>query len=113
MNKQVENIIEKALREEPSFQLRKGFADRMVLLVRKKERASQRKIYFWIALGSMFIVGAGVGILIYYFPTFYQLVSSGQGFTGMIPIAVLIGILIVVIEFIDKKLVRDKIISSL
>jgi ABC-type Na+ efflux pump permease subunit len=111
MKKRIEQLIDEALRKEPTFQLRKDFKDRVIQAIRKKEKASQRKLYMWMALGTLIIIGFGYGVISYFLPS---MMESFQGFNGssqIIPLAVLIGVIVIVIQFLDKRLVKDKMLT--
>ncbi|MEM6830756.1 MAG: hypothetical protein AAF551_09595 [Bacteroidota bacterium] len=49
----IDQLIEESLKNEPSFQLRKDFKDKVTLRIRRKERRSQRILY--LALGFVSI----------------------------------------------------------
>lgn len=108
MKKNVDQIIEEALKVEPQFELGVDFKDRVTKMIKKKERRSQRRLYLLISLGVLVMFGAGAA-LIQYFGDFKSLSQFDQ----MGPFAIMIGGLIVVIQYLDKKLVKDKFIKQL
>lgn len=109
MKRRLEDLIDEALSTEPSFQLRKDFKDRVVQVVRKRERASQRRLYLWMALGTFIIFGFGYATMAYFMPT---VLERFGGMTNtveqIVPMGVLIGIIIIAIQYLDKKLVKDR-----
>lgn len=112
--KKIEQLIDEVLRTEPDFQLRKDFKDRVVQIIKRQEKASQRKLYFWMALGTLVIFGFGYTTIAYFLPgTFESLNSFNDGLSGIIPLAVLIGLLIIVVQYLDKRLVKNKLLMNI
>ncbi|WP_424961261.1 hypothetical protein [Ekhidna sp.] len=109
MNKQIEDLIDEALKTEPSFQLRKDFKDRVLQVIKRKEKASQRRLYLWMALGTLVIFGFGYATIAYFMPT---VLESFGGVTNtleqIIPLGILAGVIIFAIQYLDKKLVKDR-----
>ncbi len=113
MKENIEKMIDDALRTEPLFQLRKDFKDRVVEAVRKQEKTSLRRVYLWIALGVLVIFGFGYGTIAYFMPTVFDNFNTMKdGFGQIIPFAVLIGIMITLIQYLDKRLVQKKLYTS-
>ncbi len=106
--KNFDKIVEDGLRMETDFKLGLDFKDKVVKLIRKRERISQRKFYLMIALGMITIVGSGLGVVLY-FADFQAFASLGQ----IVPLAVLVGSLVAGIQYLDKKLVKDKMFKQL
>jgi len=110
MSERVENSIEKALRSEPRLNLGDGFADKVVRKIRKRESANQRKLYIWMILGVLAMFGFGYVIIKVFMPETItgQSFNLGDQFNKVIPFSVLVGILVVAIQFLDQKLVKEK-----
>lgn len=108
MTKRIEQLIDEALKKEPTFQLRKDFKDRVIQSIRKKEKANQRKLYLWMAMGTLIIIGLGYGIISYFLPTMLESFKGFNGSNQIIPLGVLVGIITIVIQYLDKRLVKDK-----
>lgn len=109
MSEKLEKLIDQALKEEPTFKLRNDFKDRVVKIIKRKERIAQRHMYVWIALGSLVILGFGYGILLYFLPHVLEhLTTAHSGVGSIIPFGIVGGILISIVQFLDKKLVKDK-----
>ncbi|MEP1095536.1 MAG: hypothetical protein ABJG78_10520 [Cyclobacteriaceae bacterium] len=106
--KNFETIIEEGLKMEPQFKLGLDFKDRVTKLIRKRERVSQRKFYMLIAFGIVAMFGAGFGVVLY-FADLAAFADLGK----IVPLAVLIGGLVAGIQFLDKKLVKDKMFKQL
>ena len=113
MKERLEEIVDQALKSAPTYRLSDGFKDQVVKMIRKKERTSQRKFYFLLTFGVLSFVIIGFILLVHYFPT---LITGSNNVLGIkeinrsIPFAILIGIAIAVIQYLDKKLVKDKMI---
>lgn len=108
MSDKLEKLIDEALKAELPFQLRGDFRDRIISIIQKKERRSQQRFYLLMALGMLTMSAVGIAIIFFYFPTIF----SGSGtMTKILPLAVLIGVLLVVVQYLDKKLVKDKMLS--
>ncbi|WP_370086276.1 hypothetical protein [Ekhidna sp.] len=109
MKERIEKLIDEALKMEPTFQLRKDFKDKVVLTIRKKEKANQRRLYLWMTFGTLIIFGFGYGTIAYFIPEALQNFGNMASWTSqLIPIAVLVGLLVLVIQYLDKRLVKDK-----
>ena len=108
MKKNIDQLIDDALKSEPNFNLGADFRDRVVKTIRKNERRSQRKLYVLISLGVLGIFGVGLGLVSY---LGIQELFSGMG--QLAPLAVLIGGAVVVIQYLDKKLVKDRLFKQL
>ena len=110
-----EEILENALKAEPSFKLKEGFSDRVLKAIRRKELRNQRKLYIWMALGFLVMFGFGVMLMSMFAPD--TLISSGifdlgDQFNRSIPFAIILGLVIVAIQYLDKKLIKDKYLFS-
>lgn len=108
MKKNFDQLIEEALSTEPAFKLGSDFKDRVVKLIRRKERKAQQKLYVLIALGTLLIFGAGFAVVML-FADLEMLSSLGQ----LTPLAAVIGGLVVLIQYLDKKLVKDRFFKQL
>ena len=107
--KDIDHIIEEALKTEPTFKLRKDFKDKVVQAIRKKERASHRRLYMWMTLGTLIILGFGYGTISYFLPSLLD--SFGNPTSGMdrvIPMAILVGIVVILVQYLDKYLVQKR-----
>ncbi|WP_436515979.1 hypothetical protein [Ekhidna sp. To15] len=112
--KKIEQLIDEVLKTEPDFQLRKDFKDRVVHVIKRQEKASQRKLYFWMALGTLIIFGFGYATIAYFLPgTFESFKGLNDGVSGIIPLAVLIGLLTIVVQYLDKRLVKNKLLMNI
>ena len=107
MNEDFEKIVEEGLRREPGFKLGLDFKDRVAKAIRRKEKISQRRFYVLILVGVILLFSAGVGVMAY----FGQLESFKQ-LGSVAPLAVVIGGMVVAVQWLDKKLVKDKLIQE-
>lgn len=105
--KKIEELIDQALKSEPAFKLSGDFKDRVLKAIKKRERKSQRRLYVLMALGIVIIMSFGVMILAY-----FQSLDTLNGFKNIVPIAVLIGGVIAVIQYLDNKLVKKKMFTQ-
>ena len=105
--KKIEELVDKALRTEPSFNLKNDFRDRVLKAVRRKEKISQRRLYMFMALGVVVMFGFGFAILAY-----FQNLESLSAFKNIVPIAVMIGGVVAIIQYLDNKLVKKKILTQ-
>ena len=113
MKVNIDHLIDEALKTEPYFNLRKDFKDRVVKAIRRQERISQRKLYSWMVLGTVVIVGLGYATISYFLPnTFEVLGKANQGISGLTPLAILIGVLVIFIQYLDKRLVKNKLLTN-
>ncbi len=107
--KNIDEIVDEALKAEPSFMLRKDFKDRIVQAIRKKERTSQRKLYLWMTLGTVVILAFGYATISYFLPSIFETFGgSSSGVDKIIPMATFIGIVMILIEYLDKNLRQRK-----
>lgn len=107
MSGRVDEIIEKALKSEPKLEFSEGFADKVVRTIRKKESQNQRKLYLWMALGCLVMFAFGFAIMKTFVPGYLD-GFSGDQFNKVIPLAVIIGLIVVFIQYLDQKLVKEK-----
>lgn len=113
MKERIEKLIDEALKIEPAFQLRKDFKDKVVLAIRKREKANQRRLYLWMVFGTLIIFGFGYGTIAYFIPEALQSFGNmTSGTSQLIPIAVLVGLLVLVIQYLDKRLIKDKMLHA-
>lgn len=113
MKHKIETLIDEVLKTEPEFQLRKDFKDRVLQVIRKQEKATQRKLFFWMALGTLVILGFGYATIAYFLPgTFESFNGFDDGVSKSIPLAVLLGVLIAAVQYLDKRLVKNKMIMK-
>ena len=103
MNKNLDKVIEDALKIAPTFQLGGDFKDRVTRLIRKNERRTQRKFYLLISMGVLLMFGVGLGMLEY-----FESMGVLSHLNQIVPVAVLLGGLVVMIQYLDKKLVKEK-----
>ncbi len=106
--KNFDKIVEDGLKMETDFKLGLEFKDKVVKLIRKRERVSQRKFYFLIVFGMITIVGSGLGVVLY-----FAELQSFESLRQIVPLAVLVGSLVAGIQYLDKKLVKDKMFKQL
>lgn len=115
MSREIEKLIDKSLRTEPKSFYSEGFADKVVGAIRKKETVRQRRLYFWIVLGCLAMFGFGFVILKVFVPNYIDansLFDLGDQFNKAIPFAVILGIVIVAIQYLDQKLIKEKYLFS-
>jgi hypothetical protein len=85
------------------YQLPIGFADRVLAKLQQRP-ASLFKEYFWLAAGWIsFLIGAGVSIFLIDFNFSWGAFRFLASYPGLLVLAVL---LISIIQWLDKKLVR-------
>lgn len=113
MKKHIDQIIDDALKSEPDFRLNQDFRNSVFKAIRRKEATFQRKIYFLIGLGVICMIAAGMVSIAYFIPglDLTALKGSSQGGESLVPIAILIGVMLVVIQFLDMKLIKDRYLS--
>lgn len=113
MKERIEKLIDEALKSEPSFELRKDFKDRVVKAIRKKEQAFQRRLYGWMLIGTLIIFGFGYATIAYFLPSALNSFSSINGISDqLIPGAVLVGVVVLVIQYLDKRLIKEKMLGA-
>ena len=115
MKEGIEKVLDQALKSAPTYQLSNDFKDQVIKMIRKKERASQRKFYFLLTFGVLSFVSLGFALMVYYFPSLLfgsNDVAGIKEINKSIPFAILIGIAIAVIQYLDKKLVKDRMILN-
>ncbi len=91
-----------ALRKD-AYHLPIGFADKVMAKLQQRP-ASLFKEYFWLAAGWVsFLIGTGVSIFLIDFNLSWGALRFLAGYPGLLALAAL---LIVVVQWLDKKLVR-------
>ena len=110
--KNIDHIIDEALKSEISFELRKDFKDRVFQSIRKKERAGQRRLYLWMTLGTLVILGFGYAIISYFMPSIFENFGTASSESGkLISLAVSAGVIILLIQYLDKQLVQERLLK--
>lgn len=115
MKEKLEHIIEQALRSEPDFKLNQDFKNRTFKAIRRNESKYQKRMYFLIAIGSLIMGFIGYGTISYFMPEVlksFSVNNSYENVNTLIPISVLVGVMLVVIQFLDKKLIKDQYFSN-
>ncbi|MEM6735968.1 MAG: hypothetical protein AAGC64_08310 [Bacteroidota bacterium] len=107
----IENWIDEALKTEIDFELSKGFEKNVFSTIKRKELRSQQKIYLFLALGVILIVLAGYVCIMLFFPDLIQKMSE-EKVNRLVPIAVIAGVLIVLIQYLDKKLIKERLVVN-
>lgn len=105
--KKVDELIDQVLKTEPTFKLSDGFKERVLKSIRKKDRRSQRILFALMGLGVIIIFGFGVSLLAY-----FQNLEALSSFKNIVPIAVLIGGVVAMIQYLDNKLVKKKMFTQ-
>ncbi len=105
--KKIEELIDQALQNEPSFKLRGDFKDRVLKAIRRKEKMSQRKLYVLMALGIVVMFGFGLAILAY-----FQNLEALSALKNIVPMAVMIGGVVALVQYLDNKLVKKKMFNQ-
>lgn len=105
--KKIEELIDQTLQTEPSFTIKSDFRDRVLKTIRRKEKLSQRKLYVLMALGIVVMFGFGLAILAY-----FQNLEALSTFKNIVPIAVMIGGVVAIIQYLDNKLVKKKMFAQ-
>ncbi len=103
----IDKLIEASFRNEPLFQLKEDFSDKLMLHLRKRERRRERKLYFCLSLGIAVLLTFGVIMISALVDLKY--IKIADGFT---PLAVLVGGLVVLFQYLDKRLVKDRMIKQ-
>ena len=109
MTKKVEKWVDDALRSEIDFSLRNDFKDKVIKKIKRKERISQRKLYFWMTFGIVAIVGCGFLVSTVFAPALFK---GLENFDQVIPIAIVVGVAITAIQYLDKVLVKNRLFGS-
>ena len=109
MSEKIEKWIDEALRAEPAFHLGADFKDKVVKAIRKREQANTRNLYFLMVLGIIVICAIAFGTISFFMPDALAYLKSIR---SVVPFAVILGSLIAIIQYLDKKLVRDRILLS-
>ncbi|MBC6426947.1 MAG: hypothetical protein GDA51_10895 [Ekhidna sp.] len=111
MKKEVEELIEKCLRTAPPYELNHGFSARVLKTIRRKERRNQQKLFIFVTIGFLCMLLTGFGLISLSYPT----LLSGEGvsdlfiqFNKIVPFAIILGLLIAGVQYLDKKLVKEK-----
>ena len=105
--KRIEELIDQTLKTEPSFTIKNDFRDRVLKTIRRKEKISQRKLYVLMALGVVVMFGFGFAILAY-----FQNLEALNSFKNIVPIAVMIGGIVAIVQYLDNKLVKKKMLTQ-
>ncbi|MEM0942239.1 MAG: hypothetical protein AAF600_21955 [Bacteroidota bacterium] len=103
----IENWIDEALKTEINFELSKGFKNSVLTAIKKKELRSEQKVYLLIVLGVILMVLAGYVCIALFFPDLIQKMSQ-EKVNKLIPTAVIAVVLIALVQYLDKKLIKER-----
>lgn len=103
-------LIEEALRKAPDFELEEGFEDRVIKRIHKKETRKQWGIYIFMAFATLTMLGYGYASIVPYLDFNASIFNNVSQF---VPIAALLGCVIVVIQWMDRKLVKDRMLRKI
>lgn len=106
-DKHISHMVDKALKSPPSFKLEKGFKDRVLKRIEKMERASQTKLYLWMALGMIAIFGMSYAIMSYFIPSLLLSIASFSIAKPFL-LVLLACLFFIAIQYLDQRLVKDK-----
>ncbi|WP_421765172.1 hypothetical protein [Ekhidna sp.] len=113
MKERIEKLIDEVLKSEPSFELSKDFKDQVIVAIRKKERAVQRRLYSWMLMGTLVIFGFGYATISYFLPSVLESLGSANSLSDkLIPGAVLVCVAVLVIQYLDKRLVKERMLKT-
>jgi len=104
----LDNIIDEALRKDPEIKIEPAYRDKVIYQIRKNKSKANFKQYLLISIITCILGGLGVG-MIFMFKIQLAIQELGQ----IIPMAVLFGAILVVFQYLDKKLIKDKLINRL
>lgn len=89
--------------QKEAYHLPVGFADKVMAKLQQRP-ATLFKEYFWLAAGWVsFLIGAGVSVFLIDFNLSWGALRFLAGYPGLLVLAVL---LIAIVQWLDKKLVR-------
>lgn len=108
MKEDINSLIEEVLREKPSYDLSKDYKDRILRQIKKKEQLSQLKLNFLFIGIAVISICTGLGMIFA-----FKINTLFNGLEQVVPMAVLIGLIAILIQYLDKKLVKDKLYKNL
>ena len=103
-------LIDEALKKEPEFRLEEGFEDRVLKKMRQRESKKQWKLYVFMAVAMVMMLGYGLSSLTAIVDFNASLVNNISQF---VPLAAMIGCLVVVVQWIDNKLIKDRVLKRM
>lgn len=109
MKNKVDKWIDEALRSDIDCTLRNDFRDKVMKAIKRREKTSQRRLYFWMILGISAIIGCGLFISRVFAPALFQ---GLENFDHIVPIAIVMGLAITLIQYLDKVLIKNRLLSS-
>lgn len=103
----IDKKLDAALSRSPDFGFSAGFADKVVRRIEMKKLAADRRTSLVVILASVgfLILAAGCLLIFAETKTLNQMVDFGGW-------ALMIGVMVVVIQYLDQKLVKGKITGS-
>lgn len=101
--KNIDDHLEKALKAEPGFFLPEDFADKVLHKIEKRKEAEERKYAYsliGIIVGFLILSGVCLGVFLR-----KEVLAQLMDVSGW---AAVIGLLVVIIQVLDKKLLRKR-----
>lgn len=99
----IDQLIESALGSEPEFKLKADFKDQVVRVIKKREQNRQRKFYLFLGLSTFLMTAIGIVFTINYIK-----IASIEVQNSFLPLAISLGLMLVVFQYLDKRLVKDR-----
>ncbi|MGC1241148.1 MAG: hypothetical protein WA874_06160 [Chryseosolibacter sp.] len=96
----------RALKKEPAYRLPAGFAERIVSTVAARKADGTSKDYFWFGAGLFVLTIAFVGTILYTgFRLDFGFLKGMSNYKGLAVFGIAF---IIFLNFLDKKLVKEK-----
>lgn len=102
----IDNILQSAFKEGESAELKPGFNKRVLFAIERKKKRAKRVFAAAVTLGACIILGVSVYLAFLYKAQF----SAGAGYFQAI---IGFGLILVVLQILDKKLVKDRMLGKL
>lgn len=96
-------ILFKELSSEPDFRLKDDFAQSVKITLVKQEKKRRVRFFLIILLGSIFMIGLGMGAIFYFYGL--ETLLAYEKFTAY---AVVIGLSIVAVQYMDYLIFNRK-----
>lgn len=101
--KNLDRIVEEALSREPEFKLDAHFKDQVIIEVRKRERAKKRRLNALLLAITLVTTSFGIALIF-----IFKLDGLFRQLSGVVPIGIFIGVLVVIVQFLDRKLIKEQ-----
>jgi hypothetical protein len=102
----LDKILKSAFTNEKGSELKPGFDKRLLLAIARKKKRAKRVFAIYVSLGAFMILSVSGFLMMAYSAQFSVAIGYLQAIIGF-------GLMLLLLQVLDKKLVKDRIMNDL